>query len=67
MLELVSAGEGIGIGTMGLEDELVASGAIVRVGTPITRDGFGYYLVYREELLDKPSFARLRDHLLDQL
>jgi len=67
MLDLVSAGEGIGIGTMGLEDDLVASGAIVRVGTPITRDGFGYYLVYRKELLDKPSFARLRDHLLDQL
>ncbi|MDB2574176.1 LysR family transcriptional regulator [Planktomarina temperata] len=67
MLDLLSAGEGIGIGTMGLEDDLVASGAIVRVGTPITRNGFGYYLVYRKELLDKPSFARLRDHLLDQL
>ncbi|MDC0131147.1 LysR family transcriptional regulator [Planktomarina temperata] len=67
MLDLVSAGEGIGIGTMGLEDDLVASGAIVRVGRPIARDGFGYYFVYRKELLDKPSFARLRDHLLDQL
>ncbi|MGJ8596018.1 LysR family transcriptional regulator [Sulfitobacter sp.] len=67
MLDLVSAGEGIGIGTMGLEDDLVASGAIVRVGTPVARDSFGYYLVYRKELLDKPSFARLRDHLLDQL
>ena len=67
MLDLVSAGEGIGIGTMGLEDDLVASGAIVRVGTPVARDGFGYYLVYRKELLDKPSFARLRDHLLDRL
>jgi len=67
MLDLVSAGEGIGIGTMGLEDDLAASGAIVRVGTPVARDGFGYYLVYRKELLDKPSFARLRDHLLDRL
>jgi LysR family glycine cleavage system transcriptional activator len=64
MLDLVSAGEGIGIGTMGLEDDLVASGAIVRVGTPVARDGFGYYLVYRKELLDKPSFARLRESLL---
>ena len=67
MLDLVSAGEGIGIGTRGLEDDLIASGAIVRVGKPITRDGFGYYLVYRKELLDKSSFARLRSHLLDQL
>ena len=67
MLDLVSAGEGIGIGTMGLEDDLVASGAIVRVGTPVARGGFGYYLVYRKELLNKPSFARLRDHLLDHL
>lgn len=67
MLDLVSAGEGIGIGTRGLEDDLIASGAIVRVGKPIARDGFGYYLVYRKELLDKSSFARLRSHLLDQL
>ena len=66
MLDLVGAGEGIGIGTKGLEDDLIASGAIVRLGTPIARDGFGYYIVYRRELLDKPSFARLRDHLLDQ-
>ncbi len=64
MLDLVSAGEGIGIGTRGLEDEMVASGAIVRVGAPIARDGFGYYLVYRKELLGKPSFARLRYHLI---
>lgn len=66
MLDLVSAGEGIGIGTKGLEDDLVASGALVRVGPPITRDGFGYYLVYRKELLHKPSFARLRNHLLER-
>lgn len=64
MLDLVSAGEGIGIGTKGLEDDLIASGSIVRVGTPITRDGFGYYIVYRRELLKKQSFARLREHLL---
>lgn len=67
MLDLVSAGEGIGIGTKGLEDDLIASGAIVRVGTSIAREGFGYYLVYRRELLGKPSFARLRSHLLDKL
>jgi LysR family transcriptional regulator, glycine cleavage system transcriptional activator len=67
MLDLVSAGEGIGIGTKGLEDDLIASGAIVRVGTPIAREGFGYYIVYRKELLEKPSFARLREHLLGQL
>jgi len=67
MLDLVSAGEGIGIGTKGLEDDLIASGAIVRVGAPIAREGFGYYIVYRRELLEKPSFARLREHLLDQV
>lgn len=52
VLDLVSAGEGIRIGSMRLEDDLVASGALVRVGTPVARDGFGYYLVYRKELLD---------------
>ncbi|MDX1331230.1 MAG: LysR family transcriptional regulator [Burkholderiaceae bacterium] len=67
MLDLVSAGEGIGIGTKGLEDDLIASGLIVRVGRSIARDGFGYYIVYRREVLEKPSFARLREHLLNQL
>ncbi|MDX1744080.1 MAG: LysR family transcriptional regulator [Ruegeria sp.] len=67
MLDLVSAGEGIGIGTKELEDDLIASGLIVRVGRSIARDGFGYYIVYRREVLEKPSFARLREHLLNQL
>nr|WP_309504446.1 LysR family transcriptional regulator [uncultured Roseovarius sp.] len=67
MLDLVSAGEGIGIGTKGLEDDLIASGLIVRVGRSIARDGFGYYIVYLREVLEKPSFVRLREHLLNQL
>lgn len=64
MLDMIRAGEGIGIGTRGLEDDLVASGALVRVGPVVAREGFGYFLVYRQELRQKPSFERLRSYLL---
>lgn len=64
MLDMVAAGEGIGIGYLGLEDHLVDTGAVVRVGQPIARQGFGYYLVYRPDLESKPAFRRLRAYLL---
>ena len=64
MLDMVCAGEGIGIGYWGLDDHLVEERRIERVGPPIVRDGFGYYLVYRQELKAKRPFARLRDFLL---
>jgi hypothetical protein len=52
--------------------ELVARGIrseqTSRVGRGINEAvTFGYYIVYRKELLEKPSFARLREHLLGQL
>lgn len=65
MLDMVCAGEGIGIGYWGLEDHLVKEERIVRVGQPSERDGYGYYLVYSKELTAKRSFLRLRDFLLD--
>jgi len=61
---MVCAGDGIGIGSHGLEDDFVDSGRLIRLGTPVARNGFGYYLVYRKELLEKPSFERLRAYLL---
>lgn len=64
MLDMVCAGEGIGIGYWGLEDHLVEAGQLVRVGQPIAREGYGYYLVYRKELKAKSSFKRLRAFLL---
>lgn len=64
MLDMVCAGEGIGIGYWGLDDHLVNERRLVRVGQPFERQGFGYYLVYRRELLVKPSFKRLQEFLL---
>ena len=64
MLDIVCAGEGISIGTLEIEDDLVASGKLIYAGQEIARDGYGYFLVYRKELLRNPSFRRLRDHLL---
>lgn len=65
MLDMVFAGEGISIGTIGIEDELVIDGKLVRVGKTVSREKYGYYLVYMEECKRKASFDRLRSFLLD--
>jgi len=64
MLDMVCAGEGIGLGYWGLEDHLVDAGRLVRVGQSVQRKGFGYYLVYRKDMISKPSFKRLQKFLL---
>ncbi|MEX0338637.1 MAG: LysR family transcriptional regulator [Arenibacterium sp.] len=64
MLDMVSAGEGIAIGSVGLEDDFVARGSILRLGAPISRPGFGYYLVSRREARPKPALRELRDFLV---
>lgn len=64
MLDMITAGDGVGIGYLGLEDALVDSGAIVRIGPELGREGYGYYLVYRPALREKASFERLRTFLL---
>lgn len=64
MLDMVCAGEGVGIGMAGFADDLTASGTLTCVGAPIGRPNFGYYLVYRKEQLDKLSFRRLRSYLV---
>ena len=66
MLDMVRAGEGISIGTLGIEDDLVASGEIVLVGEEVARDGFGYFLVYREAMLTNAAFEELRIHLVGE-
>ncbi|MEX0280828.1 MAG: LysR family transcriptional regulator [Arenibacterium sp.] len=64
MLDMVSAGEGIAIGSVGLEDDLVEGGRIQRLGPPVARPGYGYYLVSRRETLGKPALRDLRAYLL---
>ena len=64
MLDMVCAAEGISIGTIGIEDDLISAGKLVCVGRPIARESFGYYLVYRRDLLSSPSFNGLRTWLL---
>ena len=64
MLDMVCAGEGISIGTLGIEDDLVSSGRIVRLDHTISRPGFGYFLVYREPLRANAAFENLRLNLL---
>ena len=63
MLDMVCAGEGISIGTIGIEDDLLETGRICGVGPTVSRDGYGYFLVYQKELLQNQAFARLRDYM----
>ncbi len=65
MLDMVCAGEGISIGTLGIEDDLVASGTLVCLGPSVARARFGYYLVYRKDKLRDQAFQRLRRLLLE--
>ena len=65
MLDMVCAGEGISIGTFGIEDELLVAGKIMRFGETFSREGLGYYLVYRDSKLDDPSFRALRSYLIE--
>ena len=64
MLDMICAGEGISIGTIGIEDDLRVAGKITGIGPVIARNGYGYYLVYREELKTNQSFKSLRSYLL---
>lgn len=64
MLDMVRRGEGICIGTHSLEDALVASGDLCRVGPVIERPGYGHFLVYDKERLTDPAFCALRDALV---
>ncbi len=63
MLDMVRHGEGLAIGSLGLEDAYVQSGDVIRIGPPISREGFGYYLVYRHEKLQRQGFQALRNLL----
>ncbi|CRL16637.1 LysR family transcriptional regulator [Phaeobacter italicus] len=64
MLDIICAGEGIGLGYWGLEDQMVQDGRLVRVGPALSRPHYGYYLVYRPDMTAKPAFQRLRTYLM---
>lgn len=63
MLDMICAGEGIGVGYHGLEDDLIGNGEVIRIGPTFGRDRHGYYLVYASEALTKKPLARLRNYL----
>ena len=65
VLEMVKAGEGLAIGSAGLDDQAVASGEILRIGPRIRREGFGYFLVYQPGALERPMVSAIRRHLID--
>ncbi len=66
MLDMVCAGDGIAIGSIAIEDDLIASGKLSCIGPRTGREDFGYYLVYRQEMLERESFQKLRKFLIGQ-
>ena len=63
MLDMIAAGEGVGIGYWGLEDRLVEKGHVRRVGPKLSRENCGYYMVYDARAEAKKTFRKLRAHL----
>lgn len=64
MLDMVRHGEGLAIGSVGLEDDLVETGELLRLGPPVSRPGYGYYLVYRANSEKRQAIDGLRELLL---
>ena len=60
MLDMVRHGEGVALGSVGLDDALVDGGEILRLGAPLGRPDRGYRLVYNAHVMQKMGFAELR-------
>ena len=65
LLDMVKSGEGLTIGTVGIDDHYIDTGEIIRLGTPIKREGFGYYLTYHAEELENSAVQSMRHYLLN--
>ncbi len=66
MLDMICAGEGIGIGYWGLEETLVREKQIVRIGPVLRSNDQGYYMVYGPAVEQKKPFLRLKRQLLSE-
>ncbi|WP_136657122.1 LysR family transcriptional regulator [Nitratireductor sp. XY-223] len=45
LLDMIRCGEGVALGYVGLDDDLVEAGEIVRLGEPVSRPDLGYYIL----------------------
>ena len=63
LLDMVRCGEGVALGYVGLDDHLVKSGDIVRLGKPINRPKLGYYLLSDARLATSGPGEELRTYL----
>lgn len=64
LLDMVRCGEGVALGYVGLDDDLVNSGEIVRLGKPVQRPEVGYYLVSHERGAHEAACQELRAYLI---
>ena len=67
MLDMVTHGEGVAIGSVGLDDEYIKKGQLRRLGPVFGRPKHGYQLSYSKEALERPAFANIRKALLDSV
>lgn len=66
LLDMVRCGEGVALGYAGLNDDLVASGEVIRLGKPLQRPELGYYLVSHERGAHERACQELRAYLVGE-
>ena len=65
LLDMVRCSEGVALGYVGLDDHLVEAGEVVRLGQPLHRPEYGYFLVSNLEGRNSKELQELRDFLAD--
>lgn len=64
LLDMVRCGDGIALGHKGLDDHLVDSGEVIRIGEPIHRPNLGYYLLTNANRSQSRAKTELCNHLI---
>lgn len=64
LLDMVRCGEGIALGYVGLDNHLVGTGEILRLGPPLHRPELGYYLLSDLGSSQKTAVQELRNYLI---
>jgi len=64
LLDMVRCGEGVALGYVGLDNAMVESGDIVRIGQPVHRPELGYYLLSDTEREQGAAAVELKNYLI---
>ena len=65
LLQAALAGEGVALGWLGLVDEALAAGTLVRLLAPLDRPERGYFLCWRDGKRQPPGRRQIVDRIRD--